>query len=133
MTNIYRLDKHSMTDAAKHVSYFLEDSENMEVQCLSTFEGAYIIQARVRHGKVKKLFGMDKAISVKLTPIGNEFFSVDIGEAKWLDKGVALTVSWFVLWPLAVTSSYGIYKQKALPDKIFREIAIRFLPECKIA
>ena len=133
MTNIYNLNGLAMADAVKHVCRFLENEENMETQCLTSFDGAYIIQARVKNGKAKKLIGMDKVVSVKITPIGNEFFSVEIGKGKWLDKGVALTVSWFVLWPLAVTSTYGIYKQKSLPDKIFRELATRFVPECKIA
>lgn len=132
MTNIYKLNGLTMAEAAKHTCNFLDHSENMETQCLTSIDGVYFIQARTRNGKSKKFLGLDKVISVKLSPIGNEFFSVEIGEGKWVDKGVALAAAWFFCWPLAVTSGVGIYKQKVLPNKILREIGTKFSPECKI-
>lgn len=133
MANIYKLNGLTLEDAAKTIRNFLEMKENMDTQCLTSLEGVYIVQARARHGKAKKLLGLDKVISVKLSPIGNDFFSVETGEAKWIDKGVALAVSYFVLWPLALTSGFGIYKQKTLPDKIYKEVSNKFVPECKVS
>ncbi len=122
MTTTYTLNGRKVTDIAMAVRNFLETSEKMETQCFFTNDGGAIIQARVRGGSVKKFVGLDKAITVKLAPAGEEMVNVDIGEAKWTDKGIALTVSWFVLWPLAVTSGIGIYKQHKLPEKINRVI-----------
>jgi len=132
MTNIYKLNGRTVKDAAKFTCRFLEDNENMETQCLTSLDDEIFIQARARHGKYKQILGLDKALSVKFNPIGNDYFSVEIGEAKWADKGIALATSWFVFWPLAVTSGIGIYKQKSLPGKIIRELSTAFIPERKL-
>lgn len=132
MTNIYRLNNYTAKDAAKVVYKFLENSENMETQCLTSLDDEIFIQARIRHGKYKKLLGLDKTIAVKIKPIGTDFFSIEIGESKWADKGVAFTTSFFFFWPLAVTAGVGTYKQKTLPDKIITELEKTFSAECKI-
>lgn len=132
MTNIFRLNGHTLQDAAKRTCSFLELDESMETQCLTSLDNQVFIQARATYSNIKKLVGMDKAISIKLTPIGDDYFSVEIGEGKWADKGVALATAWFLFWPFAVTSGIGIYKQKTLPGKILREMATVFTPECQI-
>jgi len=104
----------------------------METQCLTSLDNQVFIQGRAKYSNIKKLVGMDKAISIKLNPIGDDYFSIEIGEGKWADKGVALAAGWFVFWPFAVTSGIGIYKQKTLPAKILRELATVFTPECQL-
>lgn len=100
------------------VQNFLVNCENMEAQVLESADGATIIQGRATGGKWKQWIGMDKAISVKLFA-KDGILTVEIGEAKWIDKGAVMTVSMFVLWPLAITSGIGMYKQAKLPEKIF--------------
>lgn len=126
MTRIYKLNGRTPKDAALHVRNFLETEEGMEAQCLLSTQDEYLIQGRATHRKVKKLIGMDKATTIKIKPIGNDYFSVEIGEGKWLDKGVALAAAYFVFAPLVITSCIGIYQQKVLPDKIHRELATMF-------
>ncbi len=41
-----------------------------------------------------------------------------IGAAKWLDKGIGMAVAFFLLWPAAIPSGWGIYMQKKLFKKI---------------
>lgn len=132
MTSIYKLDNRTPKDVAMYICNFLEISEKMETQCLTSFNDEYIIQGRTTHHKQKKLLGMDKAIVIKINPIGNDFFSIDIGEGKWADKGVALAAAWFLFAPLVITSGIGIYKQKTLPTKILNEVSKAFAPECKV-
>ncbi len=132
MTNIFRLNGHTLQDVAKCTCSFLEFDENMETQCLTSLDNQVFIQGRAKYSNIKKLVGMDKAISIKLNPIGDDYFSIEIGEGKWADKGVALAAAWFVFWPFAVTSGIGIYKQKTLPAKILRELATVFTPECQL-
>lgn len=100
------------------VRNYLVNSENMETQVLESPEGATIVQGRANGGKWKQWIGMDKAISVKLSANGG-ILTVEIGESKWVDKGAVMAASMFVLWPLAVTSGIGMYKQAKLPEKIF--------------
>ena len=123
MTTTYNLNGKTTQDIAMIVRNYLEMNESMESQSLMTAEGGAVIQARARGGALKQFVGLDRAITVKITPISETHISVDIGEGKWVDKGIAMTVSWFVLWPLAVTSGIGMYKQSQLPKKINTVIA----------
>lgn len=100
------------------VRNYLTNNENMETQVLVNDDGVTIVQARINGGTWKQWLGMDKAISVKLSA-REGILTAEIGEAKWIDKGAMMTISMFVLWPLAVTSGIGMYKQAKLPEKIF--------------
>nr|MBQ8245187.1 hypothetical protein [Oscillospiraceae bacterium] len=91
-------------------------SNKMEVQTLGHSE-CKVIQARVRKAGAKKLLGMDKAIEVRLS-LEEQRLVVEMGNAKWADKAVVMAVSMFVMWPLAITSGVGIYKQ----NELFAEI-----------
>ena len=91
--------------------------QNFELQQLPVDEDTVLIQIRSKGGW-KKLVGMSTALSINLD-YSNGQLSVSIGEGKWMDKIAAAGVAWFVLWPLAVTSSVGIYSQMKYPEKIF--------------
>ena len=123
MTTTYNLNGRNAQDIAMVVRNYLEMNEGMESQSIMTAEGGAVIQARARGGALKQFVGLDRAITVKITPISETHISVDIGEGKWVDKGIVMTVSWFVLWPLAVTSTVGMMKQHQLPKKINSVIA----------
>lgn len=122
-TTIYTLEKGKdtlgMAQAAKN---FLREEEHMEVQLLELTNGEYVVQGRVKGGNFRQVVGMDKVAMVKFTPIGTENVAMEIGKGKWMDKGVVMTVSMFVLWPLAVTSGVGMYKQGKLPGKIQKAV-----------
>lgn len=85
---------------------------------LESEDGVTVVQGRISGGKWKQWVGMDKAISIKLSA-RDGILTAEVGEAKWIDKGAIMAVSMFVLWPLAVTSGIGMYKQAKLPEKIF--------------
>lgn len=118
MKTTYYLNNKNTRDISIIVRNFLEINEKMETQVFATADGSFVVQARSRGGKYKQWIGLDKAITVTITDVNNTYANVEIGSGKWADKGIAMTVSMFVLWPLAVTSSIGMYKQGALPVKI---------------
>ena len=60
------------TTLAQRVQLFLSQAENMETQTLYTEDGATIIQGRVRNGGVKQLMGLDRTITVLITPPGGQ-------------------------------------------------------------
>lgn len=105
----------NVEEIEKLVTRFLHN-EKMEVQTLGHHE-CKVIQARVRKSGAKKLLGMDKAVEIRLTQEGQRLI-VEMGNAKWADKAVVMAVSMFVMWPLAITSGVGIYKQ----NELFAEI-----------
>lgn len=108
-------DGKSVDGVVDLVTRFLHNNK-MEVQTLGHSE-CKVIQARVRKAGAKKLLGMDKAIEVRLSLEGQRLV-VEMGNAKWADKAVVMAVSMFVMWPLAITSGVGIYKQ----NELFAEI-----------
>ena len=108
--------------AAYAIKEFMRASEKMDTQVLRMDNGAYVVQGRAVGGKWKQFVGMDKAISVQLNSNGGNILMVEIGNSKWIDKGLAMTVSMVVLWPLAVTSGIGMISQGKLPEKIFGSI-----------
>lgn len=121
-TNSYHINNSkSVYTIGKELVDYLEKSRGMETQLLRTEDNGVIVQGRVNGSKWKKFIGMDRAITVNMSE-KNRILKVDIGAGKWLDKGVVMTVSMFVLWPLALTSGLGIYKQKKLPEKIYKFI-----------
>lgn len=108
----------NIPEMSRAIQAFLMNSEEMNVQVLTTEAGQYIIQARAQNGKVGQWFGLDKAIQVRLTPCANNVVSVEIGSGEWLKKSLTMATSMVVLWPLAVTSTVGMVKQGKLPGKI---------------
>ncbi len=100
------------------VENHLSDEEGMETQRLTDEKGATVLQARAKGGKWKQFIGLDKALAVRFSKVGSNEVRMEVGESKWVDKGVVMTVSMFVLWPLAVTSGVGMYKQAKLPEHV---------------
>ena len=114
----------NIREMANAVRTFLNNSENMEAQVLSSETGEYIIQARARNGKVGQWFGLDKAIRVRLMPHNNNVVTAEIGNGEWLKKSLTMATSMVVLWPLAVTSGTGMVLQGRLPGRIDHAIRI---------
>lgn len=101
-------------------------SDGMEVQDFFCND-CHIIQARTRSSDMKKLVGMDKAVEIRMSPsTDNTMVTVEIGGAQWADKAAAMTVSMFVLWPLAVTSGLGFYGQSQIIKKVKNLVTMYF-------
>jgi hypothetical protein len=94
--------------------------EEFEVQDFSLGDKRDVIQVRKR-GRWRRFVGMSTALTIQ-TSYANQRLTVEIGQAHWAGKVATGAVSWFVLWPLAVTTVVGVYDQIKTPDKIFRYI-----------
>lgn len=116
----YRLmDNKYVDDLIWQVESFLQSKENMICQRILCENSNYtVLQAKLRGGKIKQFIGMDKALTVRFICLEGRKLAIEMGEAKWGDKGAVMVVSMFVLWPLAITAGVGIYRQKKLPQKI---------------
>lgn len=119
MTTAYRLSEGKSAEGmARAIAAFLENEQGMETQIVETTNGEHLVQARVKNGKYKQFIGMDRTTTVRFIPTETNVVTMEIGNSKWVDKGIAMTVSMFVLWPLTVTSGIGMYKQNRLPKQI---------------
>ena len=99
---------------------FFRAEKGMEVQCTQTTDG-YVMQASQPNDGWKTISGMRLAVSVQMIVMGNQL-NVMVGEGQWSDKIGAGAVGLFIAWPLAITAGMGAYKQKKLPEEIFRVI-----------
>lgn len=115
----YRLcEGKSIYELSDHINKFLTETKKMDTQVLKLVDGNVIIQARTKNGKIKQFVGLDKAVTVIIYDTKNDVIDVQIGEGKWLDKGLTLTASFFTIWPLAVFSAIGIYQQVTLNNEL---------------
>lgn len=120
-TITYPVDRHSSEELIQHVFNYLVDDQNMETQRIDPSDSFSVVQARVKGAAFKKFVGLDKAVTVHFIK-ASDAVSVNIGEAKWLDKGVVMTISMFLLRPLTVTSGVGIYKQRKLISNLVADM-----------
>lgn len=120
-TYVLKNDK-TVSGMAHEIENMLSVKENMDTQILTMDDQSVIIQGRIRGAEYKKLAGMDRAITVRIIPVGQTNATIEIAHGKWLNKGAAMFTSLFILWPLAVTSAYSTYKQYKLPDKILNTV-----------
>ena len=101
---------------AEYLSSVLSSVKNMETQTVEN-GNVVLVQARDKMGILKQLVGMDKSITIEIHSYGNTI-DVSVGKGKWIDKGIAAAVSWFVFWPLAVTAAVGVAGQVSLKSEI---------------
>lgn len=90
-------------------------------QQLSTEDGGVLLQIEKR-GRWRKVVGMSTGLNIVFRQVENTV-NVEIGAGRWIDKAAAGTVSLFILWPLAVTSGIGAWRQMKMPERIFGHIA----------
>lgn len=110
--NVYTLPAgKSITGAADAVKCYFA-AQSMETQFLEE-NGCLLIQARAIGGNWQQFLGLDKAITVRFTPVGTNQVSVEIGGGKWIDKaiGAGVAIATVVLWPLLLTSGVGAIAQ----------------------
>ena len=81
----------------------------------------YVLQCRQEKDGWKTVTGMRLATTVQMT-LSGDTLNVTIGAGEWSDKIGAGVAGLVLFWPLAVTAGIGAYKQKKLPDEIFRVI-----------
>lgn len=119
---IYPITRHSAEELAEHMQYYLADEQGMDTQRIHSDEGNFtVVQARTKGGKYKQIVGLDKGVTLRFFDAPGAV-NVEIGEAKWIDKSIVMTLSMFVLCPLTVTSGIGIYEQKKLISDLIEEM-----------
>ncbi len=80
-----------------------------------------IRNATSKAGSIAKgLTGLGVCATLKLAAHGRDL-ELEVLGGKWLDKATVNVISWIVLWPLFITSSIGMWRQKKLLDRMFME------------
>ncbi len=116
----FSLNGTDVSAVVSRVEGFFRTEKGMEVQSSKTADG-YVMQASQQKDGWKTISGTRLAITIQLTVFGNQL-NVTIGEGQWSDKIGAGAIGLFIAWPLAITAGLGAYKQKKLPEEVFRVI-----------
>jgi TIR domain/zinc-ribbon domain len=99
------------------------DAQGFDSQQIATEEEGVLLQVKKR-GAWRDFVGMSTSLNVAFHQQGDAL-TVDIGAGKWIDKAAAGAVSMVILWPLAVTASFGAWEQMKMPERIFDYIGSR--------
>lgn len=91
-----------------------------QTQVMPVANGGVMVQAR-KEDTLRKLAGMSSALTVNMMFEG-DYISVEIGGAKWADKGAAGAVGAFIFFPVLITAGVGAYQQSQLQSKAWQFI-----------
>ena len=87
--------------------------------------GDYVIQGRSANANATQWVGLDKNLTIHLSAIGERGVLYQAGADRWLSKSALIATGTFIIaWPLAVTGTIGLVKQKKMGDRIARCAAL---------
>lgn len=101
---------------ADAIRNFFESQKGMVSQAFAQGSAEWAVQAK-DGSMVKKVIGMDKALTVKLSHTDTDL-NVETGQGEWMTHVTARTIGWFVFWPFFITGTIGSVQQKQLHKEI---------------
>ncbi|MGR3218417.1 MAG: hypothetical protein ACUZ8H_01185 [Candidatus Anammoxibacter sp.] len=97
------------------------NSAGYRTQKFKTEDNGILIQA-AKYGLWRKFVGMSTTVNVALHHSGSTV-TVETGVGSWLDKALVGAVSFFIVWPLGITTACGVWQQAKLPERVNNVIA----------
>jgi hypothetical protein len=110
------IDIYSLAQALE--TWFVD--QEFVTQQFTTPDGGVTVQAR-KESTLRTLAGMSSAMSAVIRLEG-EYVTVEMGHAKWVEKGAVAAVGMLVFWPALVTAGVGAYQQTQLQSKAWQYI-----------
>lgn len=99
----------------------LEEQERLDTRLLASAGGAWTVQARSRNARFLRWLGLDRQITLTLTPDGTGGIIVRAAGGPWLLRcTVFLTGALVACWPLAVTAAVGAVRSRLLVRRTVR-------------
>lgn len=95
-------------------------NQKYQTQTVPYGNAGITVQAR-KEDTFRNLAGMSSALTISIYPEG-ENISVEMGNAKWLDKGAVAAVGALIFWPALVTAGIGAYQQNQLQTQAWQFI-----------
>lgn len=94
--------------------------QSYQVQVMPVPNSGLMVQAR-KEDTLRKIAGMSSALTAVVTMEG-EYVCVEMGGAKWADKGVAAGVGAVLFFPALITAGVGAYQQSHLQTNAWQFI-----------
>ena len=109
----------TIADLAHAIETVMMTREGLTTQVLTAANGDYVIQGRSANASSTQWIGMDKNLTIRLSPVGERGVYFQAGEDRWLSKSALLATGTFIIaWPLAFTAGIGMIEQKKMGDRI---------------
>ena len=102
------------------VDTYCRVNKSMETRSFRTTDG-YVLQASQPGNAWKTISGTRLSITIQFMATG-DILTVNVGQGQWADKVGAAAVGWFVAWPFAISAGIGAWRQKRMPEEVFRVI-----------
>ena len=119
--NIERV--YSTTLPAEELAQALADhlrAQEFEVQVFHTAEHRTVVQAR-KENLWRHVLGVAYAVTVILTP-GEGKLSIGLGGHEWVDAALSAGIGLVAVPPVLLGTAYGIWKENALDQEVWRVI-----------
>ena len=109
----------TVSDLAHDAERMLSAREGLATQLLVTLDGAYIVQAHARSDRLLRWIGLDRRLTLTLTPAGESACLARISAGSWLYQTILIATGvFFVAWPLAVTAAVGMIRKAWLIRRV---------------
>ena len=113
----------TVSDLAHDAERMLSAREGLKTQLLVTLDGAYIVQAHSRSERGLRWIGLDRWLTLTLTPSGENACLARSSAGSWLYQSCLIATGVFLAaWPLAVTAAIGMIREFLLIKKTNRFI-----------
>ncbi len=100
------------------VDFFARD--RYRTQMMPVHPAGFMVQA-AKEDALRKISGTDTALTAVLNLEG-EYVAVDLGGAKWADKGLVAGVGALLFFPVLITAGIGTYNQTHLQNDVWQFI-----------
>ena len=111
----------SLREISKLTTQYLWLHEHMEMDRFMTPAGVYIVQGRVKHGRIRRWFGLDKRVRIQWKQ-EDDGCSFSVDDPVIMDKIWAIGLSLLGLWPLLFVDLLGLADQLLLLLRVRRMI-----------
>ena len=115
-SKIFSLTSEQAQIVIQKTENWLKLEKDFEVQKIND-QSMELLQIR-KIGTWRRFVGMSTALSIKFVK-SEDSLEVEIGQGHWLGKVATGGTSMFILWPLLVSTAYGVFDQIKTPKKIF--------------
>ncbi len=110
----------TLENIVESVDTYCRVNKSMETKSSKTTDG-YVVQASQPGDGWKTISVTRLAITLQFMAVG-DILTVNVGQGQWADKVGAAAVGWFVAWPFAISAGIGAWRQKRMPEEVFRVI-----------
>lgn len=121
-------------ELAGEAGAMLSAQERLTVRTLVSVNGEVVVRAFSPGDGVTRWIGMDRQLTLTLTPLGDRQVLARFDGGRWLYRGALVIAGTFVIaWPLAVTAVIGAIRWMLLVRRMLRLLRANAPPDVPVS